>query len=42
MYGFVWDNVRRLLSYDSYRAGVMVGAINVEAVEVDTVNADRE
>jgi hypothetical protein len=37
--GFVCDNVRRLLVY---RAGVMVGAIDVEAVEVDIVDTDCE
>jgi hypothetical protein len=37
--GFVCDNVRRLLAY---RAGVIVGAIDVETVEVDIVDADSE
>jgi hypothetical protein len=37
--GFICDNVRRLLAY---RAGVMVGAIDIEAVEVDIVEADSE
>jgi hypothetical protein len=37
--GFVCDNVRTLLVY---RAGVMVGAIDVEAVELDIIDADRE
>jgi hypothetical protein len=37
--GFVCDNVRGLLAY---RAGVMVGAIDVETVEVDIVEADSE
>jgi hypothetical protein len=33
------DNVRGLLAY---RAGVMVGAIDVQTVEVDIVDADSE
>jgi hypothetical protein len=33
--GFVGDNVPRLLAY---RAGVMVGAIDVEAVKVEIVD----
>jgi hypothetical protein len=37
--GFVCDNVPRLLTY---RAGVMVGAIEVEAVQVDIVDTDSE
>jgi hypothetical protein len=37
--GFVCENVRRLLVY---RAGVMVGAIDVEVVEADIVDADSE
>ena len=37
--GFVCDHVRRLLAY---RTGVMVGAIDVEAVELDIVDADSE
>ena len=37
--GTVCDDVCRLLAY---RAGVMVGAIDVEAVEVDIVDADSE
>jgi hypothetical protein len=37
--GFVCGNVRRLFAY---RAGVMVGAIDVEAVEADIVDADSE
>jgi hypothetical protein len=37
--GFVCENVRRSLAS---RAGVMVGAVDVEAVEVDIVDADSE
>jgi hypothetical protein len=37
--GFVYDNVCRLLAY---RARVMVGAIDVETVEVEIVDADNE
>jgi hypothetical protein len=37
--GFVCDNVPRLLAY---HAGVMAGAIDVGAVEVEIVDADNE
>jgi hypothetical protein len=37
--GFVCDHVRGLLAY---RAGVMEGAIDVQTVEVDIVDADSE
>jgi hypothetical protein len=36
--GFVCNNVRRLWAF---RAGVMVGAIDAEAVEVDIIDADN-
>lgn len=37
--GFVCDDVRRSFAY---HAGVMVGAIDAEAVEVDIVDADSQ
>jgi hypothetical protein len=36
--GFVCKNVRRLWAF---HAGVMVGAIDAEAVEVDIIDADN-
>jgi hypothetical protein len=37
--GFVCDNLRRPLTN---RAGVMVGAIGVEAVKIDIIDVDGE
>jgi len=37
---FAYENVRKLLL--AYRAGVLKGAIKVEVVEVDIVDADSE